>query len=215
MNRAERRRQARTPTQTMQNPFAIPAVLNVGSIDRVAKDTGLKLGELTAWADINREEQRKAFVKEFNHKLHEAEDMIGLVNTLIFCKAINMVWGYNKSIAKVIDKMEDAHEYILNKGLRESIKEINELCGLDLEFDSFWIEDFIAGAERLDLVEEEAWQKLLKALRYKEVKKEDYTEIYDRSGEHVWDYTDTVSKTQAYDVFTGILWAKEHYGIKT
>jgi hypothetical protein len=199
----------------MQNPFAIPAVLNVGSIDHVAKDTGLKLGELTAWADINREEQRKAFVKEFNNKLHEAEDFVGLANILISCKAINLTWGFKKAIAKYVENLNKAHEYVRNNGIRKTFDEFNKEYALDLEFDSFSIEDFIAGCDHLNTVDNSAWEDLLKALRYREKKKEDCTEIYDRNGKHIFDYTDTVSKTQLYDVFSGILWAKEHYGIKT
>ena len=211
MNRAERRRQERKASTG--NPFRVPVVLNVVDTKNVSNSTGLKLGQLEAWADIQREEQRRAFVKDFNSKLEQAEDFIGLANILISVKAINLTWGYKKAVKNYIDNLNKAHEIISQMGVRTAFKKLNEEYGLDLEFDSFEIEDFIKDCGKLNIVSNDAWRTILRELRFSEKKIEDGMAVFDRSGNRIFEYDNEVDKARLYDIFTGALWGKEH-GIK-
>lgn len=208
MNRAERRRQARTPVA--DNPFQVPVVLNLSDTTKVSKDIGLKVGQLEAWADIQREEQRKAFTKEFNTRLEQAEDFIGLANILISVKAINLTWGYKQAIGRYVNNLDKAHEYIRQVGVRKAFIDLNKEYGLDLEFDAFEIEDFIKGAETLNLVPTGQWKAILKQLRFTERN----GTVYDKNGQRIFEYDNEVDKAQLYDVFSGVLWGRDHYGIK-
>lgn len=192
------------------NPFQVPVVLNLSDTTKVSKDIGLKVGQLEAWADIQREEQRKAFTKEFNTRLEQAEDFIGLANILISVKAINLTWGYKQAIGRYVNNLDKAHEYIRQVGVRKAFIDLNKEYGLDLEFDAFEIEDFIKGAETLNLVPTGQWKAILKQLRFTERN----GTVYDKNGQRIFEYDNEVDKARLYDVFSGVLWGRDHYGIK-
>ena len=146
MNRAERRRQER---ERGKKKTRLPAPLYLANktAQQMAEATGAKIESINAWADIQREEIATELCKEFNDKLYTAENYITLANLLITIKSLNKTWGFTKSIQRFMENWNIAKEEVTRQGIEKTMIQVNREYGLDLEFDSFDIENFIKECE--------------------------------------------------------------------
>ena len=96
------------------------------------------------------EDIMKDLIKDFNEQSYKAENWICLVNILITCLAIHKAWGYKGGIRKFLDKWNFAKDELNTIGVKAAMEKVNSF-GLDLEFDSFEVEDFIKKCADLDV----------------------------------------------------------------
>ena len=89
-------------------------------------------------------------IRDFNDRLYEAENWICLVNVLISLTSIHKAWGYKAGLKKFIERWDAAKEELNSDGARAILDRINAY-GVDLEFDTFEIEDFIKSAGEMNV----------------------------------------------------------------
>ena len=89
-------------------------------------------------------------IRDFNDRLYEAENWICLVNVLISLTSIHKAWGYKAGLKKFIERWDAAKEELNSDGARATLEKVNGY-GLDLEFDTFEIEDFIKACGEMDV----------------------------------------------------------------
>lgn len=96
------------------------------------------------------EDIMKDLIKDFNEQSYKAENWICLVNILITCLAIHKAWGYKAGIKKFLDRWNDAKAELNSLGVKAAMERVNSF-GLDFDFDSFEVEDFIRECAELDV----------------------------------------------------------------
>lgn len=96
------------------------------------------------------EDIMKDLIKDFNEQSYKAENWICLVNILITCLAIHKAWGYKAGIKKFLDQWNDAKAELTSIGVKGTMDRVNSF-GLDFDFDSFEVEDFIKECAELDV----------------------------------------------------------------
>lgn len=125
-----------------------PLAITNFTAQQLANTIGARKGMLDTWTKAREKEMFEGFMREFNEKLHRAENHAAFVNLLIMMYAVKMTWGFTKSQEKLISNLNPAREYIRRVGIRKAFDQIMKDCGTLLEFDDFDIEEEIKELEK-------------------------------------------------------------------
>lgn len=96
-----------------------------------------------------RNEVGEECVKSFNEVIRITDNYICLVNSLRMLKAIHDTWGYTKALHRFLENYDKTVDYMGEVGVKATLDEVNGY-GLDLEFDSFEIEEFLQLTKKFD-----------------------------------------------------------------
>ena len=110
----------------------------------------MQKNEYNRLLDLREERAIEELTAEFSERLNQAENLCCLVNILITCLALNKTWGYKKGIEKFMQHWDAALDEIEEAGVKAVLEKVNGF-GLDFEFDTFEIEDFIKACGEMDV----------------------------------------------------------------
>lgn len=162
MNRAERRRQAKSKEKAVDkivSPFRntgidmVSARIKAGNwydvLDQMYRDDTQRLVDYTS--------------DEMVSELAKAENYMMFGMLLICIQSIRLTFGNLKTVQNGINKflsnLTPALEYIDRRGLRESYDELGNLYGFDLEFEEYDINEIWEKTNKVNHIVWRVWEK--------------------------------------------------------
>lgn len=162
MNRAERRRQAKSKEKAVDkivSPFRntgidmVSARIKAGNwydvLDQMYRDDTQRLVDYTS--------------DEMVSELAKAENYMMFGMLLICIQSIRLTFGNLKTVQngmnKFLSNLTPALEYIDRRGLRESYDELRNLYGFDLEFEEYDINEIWEKTNKVNHIVWRVWEK--------------------------------------------------------
>ena len=167
--------------------------------------------------------------KELDERTEELKQICFETVLVGFLSILNEEFGFGQvRLQRAMDRFQKLETYLAQGWVRwsEMVEELRTRMGV--EFVQEYINKARIGKEYAhpepediygidDLIDMDAWRKALKTLKFTERKNpdgKDRFDIYDEKGKPYLQYEGAFGRIQMYDMLSGMIEAKNHWGIK-